>query len=202
MTPRFFPNREDLRRWFEVHGRTEPELWIGYHKKGTGRTGVIYVEAVEEALCVGWIDGQVRRIDEHSYTNRFTPRGPKSIWSRLNVRRVRSLIRDGRMRPEGLRAFRARTPERTGVYTFEQRDPKRSALDPASRGTLRANSSAFAYFAAQPPGYQRDLVRWIMSAKRPGTRAKRLDAVILASKARRRVDPLRPYDSLTPRGGG
>ncbi|MCI4339771.1 MAG: YdeI/OmpD-associated family protein [Thermoplasmata archaeon] len=193
MRPKFFEGPEELRRWFEAYGTTESELWIGYYKKDTGRAGLTYAQAVDESLCFGWIDGQVRRIDAVSYTNRFTPRRPQSIWSLRNVRRVGELQRAGRMRPAGLRAFRARTPERTGVYEFERRAVTPARLDELSRRVFAADRPAFAFFEAQPPGYRRNFVRWIMAARRPETRERRLQAVIAASRAGRRVDPLRPY---------
>ena len=194
MRPRFFATREELRNWFEANAARATELWIGYYKRGSGRSSVGYPEAVLEALCFGWIDGQVRRIDDASYTNRFTPRGPKSTWSLANVENVRQLIREGRMRPAGLRAFEARTPERTGVYQYERGPPEDIPLDAAARAEFRRHQKAFAYFAATPTGYQRLLARWIMTARRPATRARRLAAVIAASAAGRRVDPVHPYD--------
>ena len=99
---RFFSSPEELRRWFEKHHATEKELWIGYYKRGTGRKGVSYLEAVEEALCFGWVDGQVRSLDDRSYANRYTPRRPESRWSQVNVRKVGELRRAGRMRPAGV----------------------------------------------------------------------------------------------------
>jgi len=195
MEPRFFATREELRAWFEANATSSTELWIGYFKKGTGRPGLRYDVAVIEALSFGWIDGQVRRIDEKSYTNRFTPRGAKSTWSLLNVRRARRLIREGRMRPPGLASFRERTAERTGVYNYERPVPSVVALDAASRKTFATHPRGQAFFERQPPGYRRTMVRWIMSARRPETRAKRLMAVIASSDSGRRVDPLRPYST-------
>jgi uncharacterized protein YdeI (YjbR/CyaY-like superfamily) len=193
LEPKFFQSVEELRNWFEAHGALAREVWIGYYKRGSGRTSVTYDEAVVEALCFGWIDGQVRRIDEHSYTNRFTPRGPRSTWSLLNVRRAEEMIRQGRMRPPGLRSFEARAPERTGVYAYEQGPPPAVPLDRAARAAFALRPGALEFFETQPPGYRRTLERWIMTAQRPETRSKRLSAVISASAAGRRVDPLHPY---------
>ncbi len=193
MEPRFFASREKLRAWFEGNGTTQRELWIAYPKRGTGRAGVTYDEAVLEALCYGWIDGQVRRIDEASYTNRFTPRGRLSTWSLVNVRRARRLIREGQMRPPGLRAFRARTADRTGIYRYERAARAPASLDAASAATFRANARAIEFFEAQPPGYRRASIEWIISARLPETRARRLSAVIARSAGGRRLDPLRPY---------
>jgi uncharacterized protein YdeI (YjbR/CyaY-like superfamily) len=199
MDPRFFATRDELRAWFEEHHAEAKELWIAYYKRGSGRTGVSYPEAVLEALCFGWIDGQVRRIDEHSYTNRFTPRGAKSTWSLVNVELAARLIREGRMRPAGRAAFEARAPERTGVYRYETGPPADVPLDPTTRREFRRHAAAFAFFSAQPPGYRREMERWIMVARRSPTRARRLAAVIVASGAGRRVDPVHPYAAPSKR---
>ena len=193
MDPKFFETSQELEGWFESHGATAKELWIGYYKRGAARAGVTYPEAVESALCFGWIDGQVRRIDDLRYCNRFSPRRAESIWSLVNVRLARRLIREGRMRPAGLQAFRARRPERTGVYTFERARNASIQLDRGSVAYLAAHRSAFEHFSAQPPGYRRLIVRWIMDAKRPETRRRRLDAVLTASAAGRRLDPVHPF---------
>jgi uncharacterized protein YdeI (YjbR/CyaY-like superfamily) len=193
MEPRFFATCDELHGWFEEHGAEAKELWIAYYKRGSGRNSVTYPEAVLEALCFGWIDGQVRRIDEHSYTNRFTPRGAKSTWSLVNVANALRLIREGRMRPSGRAAFEARAPERTGVYRYETGPPRDLPLDATTRSEFRGHAKAFAFFSAQPPGYRREMERWIMDARRPPTRARRLAALVAASQAGRRVDPVHPY---------
>ncbi len=196
MRPRFFRSPSELRAWFEAHGGSERELWIGYYKKGSGRRSVTYPEAVDEALCAGWIDGQVRRVDESSYSNRYTPRRPGSRWSRTNVRRARQLLREGRMLPAGIRAFRARGPDRTDPNERSARAVP--ALDPDGRHRLAAVPAARRFFEAQPPGYRRVMVRWVLAARRPETRARRLDAILTASRAGRRLDPLRPYEAGRP----
>jgi len=143
---------------------------------------------VDEALCFGWIDGVRHRLDDTAYSIRFTPRRPTSIWSAVNVARVAELTKLERMRPAGLRAFAARTPERTGVYSFERYEAAK--LTKAQEKTLRANRKAAAFFDAQPPGY-RNLVRhWIVSAKREATRERRLRQLIADSAAGRRIGAL------------
>jgi uncharacterized protein YdeI (YjbR/CyaY-like superfamily) len=198
MEPKFFATREELRAWFEDHGEVEKELWIGYYKRGSGRTSVPYQEVVFEALCFGWIDGQVRRIDAQSYANRYTPRGPKSPWSLINVGHVERLIREGRMRPPGQRAFDARLPHRTGIYAYEQARRTPETLDATARAQFRAAGAAFGFFRQQPPGYRRTMEGWVMAARQPETRTRRLAALIEASRAQRRVDPLRPYSRTLP----
>jgi hypothetical protein len=145
----FFETPADLRAWFEANHTTVQEMWVGYHKTGTGKPSVTYPESVDEALCFGWIDGVRQRIDDVSYTNRFTPRQKRSTWSNVNIKRVEALIAQGRMHPAGLAAYEARGAERTGVYTYEQpvheleasipprcRPPGRRGLLPAPIGLV------------------------------------------------------------------
>src|SRR5687768_16844761 len=119
MKPKFFSSPEQFRQWLEKNHDSADELVVGFHKKDSGKPSVTYPEALDEALCFGWIDGVRRSLGEESYTIRFTPRKPKSIWSNVNVRHVERLKQLGRMAPPGLAAYALRTPERTGVYAFE-----------------------------------------------------------------------------------
>jgi uncharacterized protein YdeI (YjbR/CyaY-like superfamily) len=185
----FFDSAEDFRRWLEENHLTAPELWVGYHKKGSGRGGLTYSQAVDEALCFGWIDGRVRSLDAHSYANRYSPRRSGSIWSTVNVRRVGELMTQGRMQPAGIRAFEARTEARTGVYSYENRPADLPAELAAS---FRQNGAAWDFFSRQTPSYRRQATWWIVSAKRPQTRARRLAAVIEKSAAGERIDQLNP----------
>jgi uncharacterized protein YdeI (YjbR/CyaY-like superfamily) len=189
MQPTFFETPDAFRRWLEAHHDSEPELWVGFHRKGTGRPSLTWPESVDEALCYGWIDGLRRSIDAPSYAIRFTPRRSGSTWSNVNVRRVGELIREGRMRPAGLRAFEARDPERSGTYSFEQREA--ATLGPEAEARFRASPEAWRYFEAQPPGYRKTATWWVVSAKQEATRERRLRALIEDSAAGRRVAPLR-----------
>jgi uncharacterized protein YdeI (YjbR/CyaY-like superfamily) len=189
MTPKFFATPEDLRSWLEKHHADTPELWVGFHKKATGRPSVTWPESVDEALCVGWIDGLRKSIDANSYMIRFTPRKPGSIWSAVNTRRANELIKQGRMTPSGLRAFEGRDPKKTNLYSFEQRQA--AQLDPALEKRFTANRGAWKFFQGQPPGYRRTAIFWVMSAKQPETRARRLDTLIRDSAAGLRIGPLR-----------
>ena len=180
----FFPRPEDLRTWLAEHHDSARELWAGFHKKGSGRPSVTWPESVDEALCFGWIDGVRKRLDETSYAIRFTPRKPGSTWSAVNVRRVEALTAEGRMRPAGVAAYEARHPERTGVYTYER---DRAALDGESERRFRAEPAAWAFFSAQPPGYRRTAIGWVVSAKREETRRRRLDRLVADSAAGRRL---------------
>src|SRR5687767_15273654 len=119
---KFFATPVRFRAWLQAHHATETELLVGYYKKGTGKASITWPESVDEALCFGWIDGVRRSLGEDAYCIRFTPRKPRSTWSVVNVARVTELTKAGRMTPAGLRAFEARTPERTGVYAFERKE--------------------------------------------------------------------------------
>jgi uncharacterized protein YdeI (YjbR/CyaY-like superfamily) len=145
---------------------------------------VTYAQVLDEALCFGWIDGVRRRVDDDSFSVRFTPRKPRSIWSRVNIGHVERLTKSGRMRKPGLAAFEARTEARTGVYSFE----RQTALAPAYARIVRANAAASAYYQSQAPWYRRTTTHWVMSAKREDTREKRL-AILIACSARRTTIP-------------
>jgi uncharacterized protein YdeI (YjbR/CyaY-like superfamily) len=184
MEPTFFTTPDELHAWFQAHHDTEKELLIGFYKKGTETPGVTYAQALDEALCFGWIDGIRKRIDERRFTIRFTPRKRRSIWSAVNINRAGELAAEGRMQPSGLREFTERDRTREKQYSFEQ---ERHTLDPAYEEQLRANEAAWTYFAAQAPSYQRTAIWWVMSAKRAETRSKRLATLIEDSAQHRRL---------------
>ena len=158
---------------------------MGFHKRGTGRESMTWTESVREALCFGWIDGVRRSLEEERYTIRFTPRKPRSTWSTRNVRHAQELIREGRMTDAGLAAYEARSAERTGVYSFERREPAR--LEQAEEDEFRARPAAWEFFEAQPPSYRRTALHWVVSAKREETRSRRLAQLIEDSGAGRRL---------------
>jgi uncharacterized protein YdeI (YjbR/CyaY-like superfamily) len=189
MHPTFFATPTDFRRWLKKHHRSETELWVGFHKKKTGRASLTWPESVDEALCFGWIDGVRKSIDAESYVIRFTPRKIGSTWSTVNTRRAEELIRVGRMQPAGLRAFEARDAKKSGIYSFEQR--KKARLSRAAEKEFKANRAAWRFFEAQPPWYRWTAVFWVVSAKREATRARRLQTLIEDSAAGRRIGPLR-----------
>jgi uncharacterized protein YdeI (YjbR/CyaY-like superfamily) len=176
MKPKFFKTPSELRRWFAANHATRDEQWIGFYKKGSGRRGVTYAEAVDEALCVGWIDGVLNRVDEDSYMHRFSPRRARSTWSAINIARAKALIADGRMQPAGLAAFERRTEERSRVYNYEQR--RAATLTAVELRAIKANPAAWAFFSSQPPSYQRLAAGWVQSAKQEATRQRRLSVLI------------------------
>jgi uncharacterized protein YdeI (YjbR/CyaY-like superfamily) len=185
--PAFYATPEEWRAWLEANHADAREHWVGYYKRGTGRPSITWPESVDQALCFGWIDGVRKRVDEQSYTIRFTPRKPTSAWSRVNVARVAELTAAGLMRPAGIAAFEARTAE--GTYSYEQRDA--AAFDPERERRFRAEETAWAWFSAQAPWYRRTATHWVMSAKREETRDRRLAQLIEDSAAGRAVGPLR-----------
>jgi len=188
LSPRFFSTPAAFRAWLQAHHQTEKELLVGFHKKGSGKPSMSWPESVDEALCFGWIDGVRRSLGDDAYTIRFSPRRPGSIWSANNVKKVAQQKKLGNMSAAGLRAFAARKPERTGVYSFER--DQAASLTPAQETALRANRKAAAFFDAQAPWYRRAALHWVVSAKREETRDRRLEQLIAHSAAGRTVPPL------------
>ena len=199
MKPRFFATPARFRAWLRAHHSTQTELVVGFYKKGSGKPSITWPESVDEALCVGWIDGVRRSLGEEAYSIRFTPRKATSIWSAVNVARVAELERLGRMTPAGRRVFAARTAERTGVYSFERKTV--AALAPKEAVKLRANARAATFFAAQPPWYRRAAIHWVISAKRDATRERRLDQLIADSAGGRTIRPLTRAGDRRPTKG-
>jgi len=184
-----FATAQDLRAWLaKNHGKTA-ELWIGFYKKSAKMQGTSYAEALDEALCFGWIDGVRHAVDTLSYKIRFTPRRQKSVWSLINVRHVERLKELGKMAAPGLQAYEAREQHRTGVYSFEQ---KRPGLTAKHKKTFRAHPAAWKFFSQQAPWYQRVTGHWVASAKQEETQARRLAQLIADSEAGRRIDRLNP----------
>jgi uncharacterized protein YdeI (YjbR/CyaY-like superfamily) len=182
--PTFFESAVAFRGWLDANHDRAQVLNLGYYKKGSKRPSISYPESVDEALCFGWIDGVRHAIDGDSYTVRFTPRKPGSIWSARNVARVQELIAEGHMTAPGLAAFEARNPDKTNMYSLEQQTVR---FTPEFEAKLKANKAALAYFQAQPPGYRRIATWWVMSAKQEATRQRRLALLIEDCAAGRRL---------------
>jgi uncharacterized protein YdeI (YjbR/CyaY-like superfamily) len=187
MKVRFFRSPAHFRTWLARHHGVARELWVGYHKRGSGKPSITWPESVDESLCFGWIDGIRKRVDEESYTIRFTPRRPASVWSAVNIGRVRKLAEEGRMQPAGLKAFQARRENRSGVYSYERRP---ESLEEPYQGMLRKNEAAWAFFQAQSPSYRKAATWWVLSAKREETRLGRLARLIENSASGRPIPPL------------
>lgn len=170
----FFSSAAEFRAWLEFNHAEAPELWMGLNAKHVEPRGLTWEEAVIEALCFGWIDSVSQRIDGDSRRQRWTPRRRRSVWSAVNVAHVERLTTEGRMRPAGIAAFEARTPERTGVYSYE----RPSDLAPEHLERLERDAAAAAFWVAATPGYRRIVAGWVTSAKREATREQRLAALI------------------------
>ena len=189
MTPTFFESPAGFRAWLQKHHKTADELWVGFYKKASGKPTITWQEAVDEALCFGWIDGIRKKVDADSFTNRFTPRRRGSFWSDVNTRRVAELTKAGRMRAAGRAAFAARDAARTEAIARVRRDPR---LEKRLEARFKANRAAWEFFNAQPAGYRRMATWFVMSAKRDETRVKRIDSLIDISASGRRLVPMPP----------
>jgi uncharacterized protein YdeI (YjbR/CyaY-like superfamily) len=181
MKPTFFPTPDVFRKWLEQHGAAKQELLVGFYKTGSDRPSITWPQSVDEALCFGWIDGVRKRIDDESYTIRFTPRRTTSIWSSVNIKRIAALTEEGRMTSQGLRAFAARRENKSGIYSHEQRPEK--LIEPYA-GMLAKSATASKFFSQQAPSYQRAAIWWVNSAKKEETRLKRAQTLIDLSKKR------------------
>jgi uncharacterized protein YdeI (YjbR/CyaY-like superfamily) len=180
MKPTFFRSAAEFRKWLQRHGEAEPELLVGFYKTDSGKPSITWPESVDQALCLGWIDGVRKRVDEVSYTIRFTPRKQTSIWSAVNIKRAQALIDEGRMMPAGSKAFAARRANKSGVYSYEQRPDE---LVAPYAGMLAKSAAARTFFEQQPPSYRRAAIWWVISAKKEETRLKRAQTLIDLSKS-------------------
>ena len=190
--PAFFPSPSDFHAWLDANHARAAELLVGFYKKDSGKPSITWPESVDVALCFGWIDGVRRRIDEVSYSIRFTPRRPRSAWSAINIERVRKLTKLGRMRPAGLAAFEKRLEEKSVIYSYEQR--KSAKFSREFEHQFRARKKAWDFFRAQAPSYQRLATHWVTSAKKDETRRKRFARLLEDSAHSRRL-----RESLPPR---
>jgi len=191
----FFDGPGPFREWLEANHASATEVFVGYFKKSTGKQTMSWSQAVDQALCFGWIDGVLRRIDDERHMQRFTPRRPGSNWSNVNIAKVAKLKEAGLMRPAGIAAFEARSEKRSGVYSFEQ---QQSAELPAEyERRLRADAAAWEYWQASAPSYRRTATHWVMSAKRRETRERRLAQLVESSAAGRNAPPFIPRRGST-----
>lgn len=176
--PTYFASAALFRAWLDVHAGSATELLVGFHKVGSGQPCMSWSDSVDEALCVGWIDGVRKRIDDANYSIRFTPRKPTSIWSAVNIAKMERLQADGRMTPPGLAAFAKRSEARSRVYAHERSDV--AELSVAEQAAFQRDAEAWAYFETCPPGYRKLVLHWITKARKPETRAARLAALVEA----------------------
>jgi uncharacterized protein YdeI (YjbR/CyaY-like superfamily) len=185
METRFFETPAEFRAWLAKNHATATEVGVVLHRKASGKPTMTWSDAVDEALCFGWIDSIARRIDETSRVQRFTPRKPKSNWSAVNIKKVAELTKRGLMTPAGQAAFARREEARSEVYSYENRHL--AALDPEHEAIFRGDARAWAFFVKQPPSYRHTATYWVMNAKRDETRSKRLSRLIEVSADGRRL---------------
>ncbi len=179
----YFRSPDEMRAWLEANHASASELTVGFYKKGASQQGITYEQALDEALCYGWIDGVRRRVDDERYTNRFSPRRKGSLWSTVNIAKVEALIAQGRMRPAGLAAYAQRDEAKT-----EENEAARTLDEDFQARFAQENPAGWDFFQAQSPSYRRIVSRWIMSAKREETRLKRLSELMeLSGRGERKV---------------
>ncbi len=184
MKPKFFATPEDFRIWLEANHETTVELIVGFWKVGSGRPSMTWSESVDQALCFGWIDGIRKKIDDKSYTIRFTPRRPKSVWSKINMDKVEELKRKGLMHLAGLAAYDNKDESKAGIYSYENRPRE---FTPELKKLFKKDEEAWKFFETQAPSYQRLAIFWVMSAKQEKTRLTRLDRLIVTSHTGKRI---------------
>ena len=184
MDATYFDSPAKLRRWLTKNVGSADEIWVGYYKVGSRIQSVTWPETVDQALCFGWIDGVRKRVDQHRYMIRFTPRKVVSVWSAINIKRVQNLIDLGLMHPAGLKAFAARRQNRSGIYSYEQR---LTELPDLYLKQLKRNRAALTFFSAQPGSYRKAAIWWVVSAKHESTRLRRLKQLIADSANQLRI---------------
>ena len=184
MTPIFFEKPADFRKWLAKNHDKASEIIVGFYKVGSGKPSITWPESVDQALCYGWIDGVRRRIDDESYSNRFTPRRPTSIWSAINIKKVEELTKQNLMQPPGIAAYEKRTESKSKIYAYEN-DP--AILSPEFEKLFKANKKAWAFFTTQAPSYQRVIIYRIMTAKQEKTQLSRLAQAITESEKQKRI---------------
>ena len=176
----YIPNRKEWREWLEMNYDSEAIVWLIYYKKHTGKPSIHYDDAVEEALCFGWIDSLVRRIDEERYMQKYTPRKPKSTWSKYNVIRVEKMIELGKMTPAGMKLYQYAIDN--GLLPEQEEKTGRNGLFPEVPDyftmALAANPEAERNFNSLAPSYKLQYLGWIMEAKKEVTRKKRMNEAI------------------------
>ncbi|MFD1604531.1 YdeI family protein [Flavobacterium artemisiae] len=184
MTPTFFADQSDFRKWLEKNHQDQKELLVGFYKVTSGKPSMTWPESVDQALCFGWIDGVRRSIDAESYSIRFTPRKTSSIWSAINIQKMEDLTKAGLMTDAGLKAFSFRTENKSKIYSHEK-EPV--LLDAVYEKQFKSNKLAWDFFEKQAPSYKKVMIHWIMTAKQEKTRLSRLEKTIIESEKQKRV---------------
>ena len=178
--PIFFAKQSDFRKWLQKNHKTKTELLVGFYKVDSGKPSITWPQSVDEALCFGWIDGVRKSINKESYQIRFTQRKRTSIWSAINIKKVKELTKQGLMEPAGLASFEKRTEGKSRIYSYEKDEAE---LTLSFKKQFKANRKAWNYFQSLAPSYKKVSVHWVMSAKQEATKAKRLKKLIADSEA-------------------
>jgi uncharacterized protein YdeI (YjbR/CyaY-like superfamily) len=184
-SPRFFATAAQFRQWLAKHAATHSELTVGFYKVSSGKPSMSWAESVDEALCYGWIDGVRKRIDDSAYQIRFTPRKPGSIWSAVNIAKMRALTTQGRMTKAGLSAYAHRTDKKSRIYAYEQTEE--SELSASEVAEFKRNGNAWKFLQNAPPSYRKVVLHWVVRAKKPATRVSRFRKLLLACAAGERL---------------
>jgi uncharacterized protein YdeI (YjbR/CyaY-like superfamily) len=184
MDLKYFKSSSEFRKWLEKNHSKAAELWVGFYKVNSNIKSISYKESVDQALCFGWIDGIKKKVDELSYTHRFTPRKSKSNWSTTNIKRVDELTKLGLMHPSGITVFNQCDKKKIRQYSYERQN---AALDQSSMQIFKAHEKALNYFLSQAPSYQKVAALWVMSAKKEETRLRRLNTLIEDSANKKRI---------------
>jgi uncharacterized protein YdeI (YjbR/CyaY-like superfamily) len=185
MEPHFFKTPAHFRKWLEKNYKSKTELLVGFYKKGSGKESITWPESVDEALCFGWIDGVRKSLDSDSYTIRFTPRKPNSIWSAVNIDKMEALLKKGLVKPEGIAAYEKRTASKSKVYAFEQEEDP--VLSEDFESEFRKNKHAYDFFMKQAPSYKKVVLHWINTARQEKTQRSRFDKLVKASEEGKRL---------------
>ena len=175
----YFASSDEFRNWLKDNHDSATEIWVGFYKKKTKKVGISYKESVDEGLCFGWIDGIRKSVDDERWKIRYTPRTSTSIWSKVNLKRIKELIEMGRVEPSGMKAYEQRDEKLTNQYSFEQNNAE---LSPEYEAQFQANEKAWQYFQDQRPSYQKQTIWWVISAKKEETRQRRLATLIADSE--------------------
>lgn len=186
---RYFKTQNDFRKWLEKNYNKADEIFVGFYKVHTKKKSITYSQALDEALCFGWIDGVRKSIDGERYQIRFTPRRKQSKWSNVNINKAKELIKLGKMKPAGLKEFENRKKYNTVKYSYEERIEK---LSPEYEKKFKANKDAWKFFQNQAPYYKRTVSFWVMGAKKEETRERRLSILINDCEQQRKIDLLNP----------
>ncbi len=184
MSPTFFQNTSEFRAWLEENHQTAIELWVGYYRVETGKPSMTWSESVDQALCFGWIDGIRKKVDDQSYTIRFTPRKPGSTWSRINIDKVEALSAQGLMHPAGIKAYSFKKENKSGIYSFEN---EIKDLPEEYAQIFKENKAAWEFYSVQPPSYRKVMTHWVLSAKQESTKLSRMNKLIGESGKKKRI---------------